>query len=59
MNRGTEAFAAGLVVAAALGFSLGIYAVGQQQDRLAVYWLAIGALCLKSSTDLVRPRSLP
>jgi hypothetical protein len=33
--------------------------VGQKEDRLAVYWLAIGALCLKASTDLVRPRSSP
>jgi hypothetical protein len=34
-------------------------AVGQQQDRFAIYWLAVGALCLKSSTDLIRPRSAP
>jgi hypothetical protein len=52
-------FAASLVVAAAVGFSLGMWAVGRQEDRLAIYWLAVGALCLKASTDLVRPRSAP
>jgi hypothetical protein len=46
-----------MVVAAVLGFAWGIRAVERQEDRLGLYWLAVGALCLKASTDLIRPRS--
>ena len=59
MTRVVDALAAGLLLAAALAFWVGIRAVERQEDRVAVYWLAVGALCLKGSTDLVHPRSAP
>ncbi len=46
-----------LLVGAAVAFSLGVRALQTQQDLLALYWLVIGALALRSSTDLLRPKS--
>ena len=45
-----------LLLGAALAFTLGVRALDREEDRYALYWLAVGALALKSSTDLFRPR---
>jgi hypothetical protein len=48
--------AAGLLVAAACSIALSVLALDREQDRRAVYWLLVGALALKGSTDLLRPK---
>jgi hypothetical protein len=56
MGRVLDWLAAGLLVGAALSFALGLLALDREQDRRALYWLIVGALSLKGSTDLLRPR---
>jgi hypothetical protein len=55
MGRMLDWLAAGLMLGTACSFSLGIHALGGEEDRLALYLLAIGVLALKSSADLLRP----
>jgi hypothetical protein len=56
MARALDWLAVTLLLCAALAFALGVRALDREEDRYALYWLAVGALALKSSTDLVRPR---
>jgi len=56
MGRALDWLAVALLVAAALAFALGVRALDREEDRYALYWLAIGAMALKASTDLVKPR---
>jgi hypothetical protein len=56
MGRAVDVLALALLLGAAFAFSLGIRALDREEDRYALYWLAVGALALKSSTDLFRPR---
>jgi hypothetical protein len=56
MGRLVDLFAVVLLLAAALAFSLGVRSLDREEDRFAIYWLMVGALSLKSSIDLVRPR---
>ena len=56
MGRALDWLAVALLLCAALAFALGVRALEREEDRYAVYWLAVGAMSLKSSTDLVRPR---
>jgi hypothetical protein len=46
-----------LFVLAAVAFGLGIWALGDRKDLLAIYWLVVGGLSLKAATDMLRPRS--
>ena len=46
-----------LIVGAALAFAVGVRALGDEKDLASLYWLLVGALLLRSSTDLLRPRS--
>jgi hypothetical protein len=46
-----------LFAAACAAFTLGLYALGDQRDLQALYWLVVGGLCLKAATDMLRPRS--
>jgi hypothetical protein len=57
MGRAIDVLALALLLGAALAFTLGVRALDHEQDRYALYWLAVGALALKSSTELFRPRS--
>jgi hypothetical protein len=46
-----------LIVAGGLAFVYGVQALGERRDLAALYLLVVGALCLKSATDLLRPKS--
>jgi hypothetical protein len=56
MSRALDVLAVALLCSAAFAFALGIRALDREEDRYALYWLAVGALSLKSATDLLRPR---
>ncbi len=56
MSRAIDVFAIVLLVAAACAFGFGVYALGDRQDFKALYLLIVGALSLRSSTELLRPR---
>jgi len=56
MGRALDWLAVALLLAAALAFAFGVRALDREEDRYALYWLAVGAMSLKASTDLVRPR---
>jgi hypothetical protein len=56
MGRAIDVLAVALMLAAAFAFLLGVRALDREEDRYALYWLAVGAMALKSSTDLFRPR---
>jgi hypothetical protein len=56
VSRAIDAFAVVLLFAAASAFCVGIYALGQRDDFKAIYLLVVGALALRSSTELLRPR---
>ncbi len=45
-----------LLVGAALAFAVGVHALGDRRDLDALYWLVVGALTLRSSTDILRPK---
>lgn len=40
----------------AVAFALGVRALGDERDLASLYWLVAGALLLRSSTDLLRPK---
>ncbi len=46
-----------LVLGAIAAFALGVAALGERRDLIALYWLAIGGLVLRSAVELLRPRS--
>jgi len=46
-----------LLFGAAAAFALGVAALGDARDLHALYWLVVGAVALRGSVDLVRPRS--
>jgi hypothetical protein len=54
--RTIDVFAIMLLVAAASAFVFGIHALGEHQDFRALYLLVIGALSLRASTEILRPR---
>lgn len=56
MTRALDVFAILLLLAAASAFVLGIRALGDREDFRAIYLLVIGALALRASTELLRPR---
>ena len=56
MGRAIDFLGVALLLGAALAFTLGVRALDREEDRYALYWLAVGAMALKSSTDLFRPR---
>jgi hypothetical protein len=57
MSRAVDALAILLLVMASSSFGFGLYALGHQEDFRALYLLAIGALALRASTEILRPRS--
>ena len=56
MSRAIDVFAIVLLGGAASAFGFGVYALGDHQDFKAIYCLIVGALALKASTELLRPR---
>jgi hypothetical protein len=57
MRQLVDGLSVSLLVAAAASFAFGVRALGDEHDLAALYWLVAGALCLRSSTDLLRPRT--
>jgi hypothetical protein len=49
-----DVISVGLVVGAATSFAAALRALGAREDLAALYWLAIGALVLRSAVDLLR-----
>ena len=56
MARALDVFAMVLLLSAALAFAFGIRSLGDRDDTRAVYLLIVGALALRASTELLRPR---
>lgn len=46
-----------LLLAAGGAFAYGVRALGERHDLDAIYWLVIGALVLRASTDMLRPKA--
>jgi hypothetical protein len=57
MSRVANAVNVLLFLAACASFALGLYALGDRRDLQAIYWLIVGAISLRSATDMLRPRS--
>jgi hypothetical protein len=56
MRRIVDVLSILLLVGAAVAFTLGVRALGDERDLACLYWLVAGALLLRSSTDLLRPK---
>jgi hypothetical protein len=57
MPRAIDVISVAMLLFAAAAFALGVRALGEREDLAALYWLAIGALVLRSATDMLRPKS--
>ena len=57
MARAIDVLAIVLFAAATAAFGLGLYSLGRQEDFRALYLLAVGALALRASTEILRPKS--
>jgi hypothetical protein len=57
MSKVIDALSILLVLGAALAFSLGVAALAERRDLVAIYWLVIGGLVLRAAVELLRPRS--
>jgi hypothetical protein len=57
VQRAVDVLSVLLLLMAVLAFASGIYALGERNDLHALYFLVVGALCLRSSTEMLRPRS--
>jgi hypothetical protein len=56
MGRAIDILSVLMLGAAACAFALGVDALGDQQDVLSLYWLAVGALVLRASVNILRPQ---
>jgi hypothetical protein len=56
MRRLIDALSVLLLGGGAIAFALGVRALGDERDLASLYWLVAGALLLRSSTDLLRPK---
>lgn len=56
MRKTVDFLSVALLAAAAVAFSVGVRALGDERDLASLYWLIAGALLLRSSTDLLRPK---
>ena len=57
MGRFLDIVSVLLLVAAGGAFSAGVYALGDQKDLIALYWLGVGGLLLRAAVDLLRPKA--
>ena len=46
-----------LLVGAVVAFVLGFVALGERRDIAALYWLIVGALSLRASSNMLRPKA--
>jgi hypothetical protein len=56
VSRAIDVFALVLLFGSAIAFGFGVHALGDRQDFKAIYLLIIGALALRASTEILRPR---
>ena len=56
MARFVDGLSVLLLLVACAAFTLGLRALADKEDLRALYELAVGALALKASVDLLRPR---
>ena len=56
MGRAIDILSVLMLGAAAAAFALGVDALGEQRDLHSLYWLAVGALVLRASVDILRPQ---
>jgi hypothetical protein len=52
-----DALAIVLIVAAAAAFVMGDAALARAEDLKALYWLVIGAVSVRASVQIARPRA--
>ena len=57
MGRAVDVVSILLLMGAGVTFTLGVRALGDQRDLVALYWLVVGALLLRSAVDTLRPRT--
>jgi hypothetical protein len=57
VSRAIDVFSVVLLVAAIAAFGFGVLALSNREDFKALYLLIVGGLALRSSTELLRPRS--
>jgi hypothetical protein len=57
VSRAIDVFSLVLLVAAVAAFGFGVVALSDREDFKALYLLLVGALSLRASTELLRPRS--
>jgi hypothetical protein len=57
MSKALDAISVILLLGAVAAFVFGASALGDQKDLVALYWILVGGLALRSATDLLRPRS--
>lgn len=57
MRQVVDVLSIALLAFAAVAFAFGVRALGDEHDLAALYWLLVGALLLRSSTDLLRPKT--
>lgn len=46
-----------LLLGSVLAFVLGFLALGDRRDLTAIYWLVVGGLALRASSNLLRPKA--
>ena len=56
MTRAIDVISILLLSASAGAFAMGVSALGDRRDLDSLYWLVVGALTLRSATDLLRPK---
>jgi hypothetical protein len=57
VSRAIDVFSVVLLVAAVAAFGFGVVALSDREDFKALYLLLVGALSLRASPELLRPRS--
>lgn len=57
MSRAVDLLSVLLLMMAVVAFAAGIYALGDREDLRALYFLVVGALCLRSATEMLKPRA--
>jgi hypothetical protein len=57
MTRALDIISIVLLAGGIAAFGFGIHALGDSRDLVAVYWLVVGALVLRTATDLLRPKA--
>jgi hypothetical protein len=56
VSRAIDVLALALFVGAAVALAAGLLALERQDDFRALYLLVVGALALRASTQILRPR---